>query len=208
MKNKWQGMARGFLIVFLLLFMSGCASIPELKVNYQLPPPSDPLKGKRVVLVVEDNRPAGDFLGQGALKEFKNFSGNLSFSVARHGEAGFKLGPYRVSDMIREAFKRKLENLGMKVSSEKTDGLPQLVLVLNTFFLDLKSRRWVAQMSYDGKLLKNGNVVSTQAISGQGERVKVWGTGAADVVMGELVTDMVNRLDVPGLFKQAKGLGS
>jgi hypothetical protein len=41
-------------------------------------------------------------------------------------------------------------------------------------------------------------------ISGQGERVKLVGKGDADKVMGEVFEDLVNRLDLPRLFQQAR----
>ena len=47
----------------LLAFMGSCATVPELKVKYQLPASSERMKGWKVCLSIEDNRSSGDFLG-------------------------------------------------------------------------------------------------------------------------------------------------
>ena len=84
------------VILLLLTAMISCATIPHLNVEYRLPPKSDELKGKKVSLVFEDRRAVKDILGKGAQKDFKNFSGNISYSLARGKEKGFKIGLYTV----------------------------------------------------------------------------------------------------------------
>ena len=157
MKVINQVITRGLIVFLLSAFMFSCASIPELKVHYQLPPRSDELKGKRVVLVIKDARMTKEILGQGAQKEFKNFSGNFSFSLARYNEPGFKIGIFQVPAMIREAFKRRLENLCLKVLFERSPAEPRLLIVLQEFLLDFQGRKWVAKMSYEARLVKDGN---------------------------------------------------
>jgi hypothetical protein len=70
--------------------------------------------------------------------------------------------------------------------------------------VDLVKKKWTVTMSYEARIIQNGEVLATQIISGQGERVKVVGKGDADKVMGEVFEDLVNRLDVPRLFRQAR----
>ena len=54
MRRKNQMIIRGLLGVLLTVFVVSCASMPELKVLYKLPAPSNDLKGKKVFLAVED----------------------------------------------------------------------------------------------------------------------------------------------------------
>ena len=50
-------------ILFLLVGAVSCATVPELKVNYRLPPKSEVLKSKRVVVGFEDARASKDLMG-------------------------------------------------------------------------------------------------------------------------------------------------
>jgi hypothetical protein len=185
------------------LFIVSCASIPELKVLYQLPPKSDQLKGMSVSLLVEDARKNKEILKQGAKQEFGNFVGNISLSVARHNESGFKIGLFEFAALVKEGFKRRLRNEGLKVIATRSPGEPQLLIVINDFILDLVGRKWKAKMGYEAKLIRDGQTLATQIIEGQGERHKLIGRKEADTVTGEIFTDMVNRLDVVRLFRQA-----
>lgn len=203
MRVIYQVLVNGLLTIVLTLFIVSCASIPELKLHYQLPPPSDQLKGKNVFLEVEDARKTKEILGQGAKQEFGNFVGNISLIVARHKETGFKIGLFKLTAMVKEGFKKRLANAGLKVVAERSPGEPQLLIILNDFVLDLVNRKWIAKMGYEAKLMKDGESLATQIIEGEAERLKLIGRKEADTVTGEIFTDMVNRLDLVKLFRQA-----
>ncbi len=189
-------------IIFFFIAVASCAGVPELKVNYRLPPKSNELKGKKVFLSFEDSRTAKDILGKGAQKEFKGFAGNVTFSVARGKEKGFKMGVYEIPSLFMDVFKRRLEYLGVEVVSERKKGQIEVVIVLKEFLLDLIGRKWVVTMGYEARLLKDQKFLAKQMISGQGERHKVVGRGQAEIVMGDIFTDLVNKLDVKRLFQQ------
>ena len=195
---------RGLLCILLAVFVVSCASIPELKVLYKLPAPSNDLKGKKVFLTVEDARKTKELFDEGAKQEFGNYIGNISLSVARYNEKGFKIGPFQLPAMVKEGFKKSLENAGLEVLPGRSHGELQLLIVINRFILDLVDRTWVAKMSYEAKLIKEGSILAAQIIEGEAERVKVIGRKEADTVTGEIFTDMVNRLDLLRLFRQAK----
>ena len=203
MRGINQVLAKVLVGILSSVFIVSCASIPELKVLYQLPPRSDQLKGKSVFLLVEDARKNKEILKQGAKKEFGNFVGNISLSVARHNESGFKIGLFEFAAMVKEGFKRRLENAGLKVMAKRSPGGPQLLIGINDFTLDLVGRKWKAKMGYEAKLIKDGQTLATQIIEGEGERHKLIGRKEADTVTGEIFTDMVNRLDLVRLFRQA-----
>jgi hypothetical protein len=183
--------------------MVSCASIPELQVLYKLPPPSKQLKGRLVALTVNDARASKAVLGKGAEKEFKGFSGNISLSIGDYNKKEFKVGIFNVPDLMREAFKRKLENSGMEVLPEKTSGKLELMIVLREFSLDLEGREWVAKMSYEARLIKGKATLATQIINGKAERYHLFGRDNADELMGEIFTDVVNAFGLSRLFKQA-----
>ena len=59
-------------------------------------------------------------------------------------------------------------------------------------------------MSYRANLLSNGRLLSKESVSGEAERLKVMGKSDAEKVLGELLTDMVNKLNLVKLFQQAR----
>jgi hypothetical protein len=78
-----------------------------------------------------------------------------------------------------------------------------MVIVLKEMVLDLFNRKWMVSIGYEAQLVKHGKAISKQMINGQAERLKVIGRKQADMVLTELFTDVVNRLDVPRLFQKA-----
>lgn len=199
--NQGCGIMSAILMIFI--FTASCASIPELKVSYQLPPASGQLKGKKVLLKIKDARGNKEDLGKGAKSELPGFSGNFSLSVAKHTEAELNAGIYRVVGMMREGFRRRMENDGLIPVLQESEEVPQLLIVVNEFFLDRVGRDWVFKMSYEARLLKNDEVLSRENISGEGARYNFSGRGAAETVLGEIFTDSVNRLDINKLFQMA-----
>jgi hypothetical protein len=57
-------------------------------------------------------------------------------------------------------------------------------------------------MSYQAGLSKTSGLVAKESVNGSAERLKVMGKSDAEKILGELVTDMVNKLAVAKLFKQ------
>lgn len=192
-----------WLIAFSLFLFASCATVPELNTHYDIPPSTGDLKGKRIALVVEDNRGTRDLLGSGAREEFKYFTGRITFSIARPGEAGFRLGPYDVQGMVKEAFKRRLQWEGVVLANEKDGDAKTLFISIDEMSLDLDGRMWRGKMSYQAKVLSNGRISSKESVSGQAERAKILGRKGADEVMSDMLTDLVNRLDLKRLFKEA-----
>ena len=183
--------------------MVSCATVPELRLNYRLPLESDTLSGKKMSLMFEDNRAEEHILGERAKWEFENFSGNISFSISRGSEPGFKIGVYDLPSLFMEAFKRRMENSGVQVVSGRKRGEIQLVIELKEFLLDLINRKWIVKIGYEAKLARDGEVLASQMISGQAERLKLVGRGQAHTVLGEIFTDLVNKVDLSKLFRQA-----
>jgi hypothetical protein len=58
-------------------------------------------------------------------------------------------------------------------------------------------------MAYEARLSKDGKVLARQIVSGEGERMKIMGREQADIILGEVFTDLVNRVDLDRLFREA-----
>ena len=193
----------GWSILIVISFLCGCSPLPHLKLNYRLPTGTEKLAGRAVFLVIEDERSRSDILGPGAREEFPGFSGNLSFSVARGSDAGFKIGVYELLSLYKEACKRRLENEDIRIVGAKEEGEAELKIVLQEFHLDLVKRTWKVKMAYEAKLIRNGDLLAKQMISAEGERLKLIGQSEADELLSEIFTDTLNKLDVGQLFRQA-----
>ena len=189
-------------IFSLFAFVVSCTTIPQVNVLYRLPPQKTELKDLKVFLSYEDQRANKDFLGPGAKADYKNFSENFSFSIATGTEEGFRIGVFDLPSLILETFKRRLEYSGITVLKEVGGEDAEVVIVLKEFRLDQVSWKWLFEMSYDAKLMKDGRMLTMQTFTGQGERLKLFGTKEADTVVGETYTDLVNQLNVKRLFQQ------
>ena len=202
MKNILQSAKAVIVVFFLFVLMVSCTTIQYIQVDYRLPPEKVDLKGKKVLLTFQDNRNPKDIVGAGAKSDYKNFSKNFSYSLARGTDKGFKIGVFDLPDLFMEAFTNRLENSGLTVLKEKGGEDVELVIVLNEFLLDLVNRTWKFSMAYEARLMKEGELRTKQMKSGEGERLKLLGRKEADIVVGETFTDVVNQLDVERLFQQ------
>ncbi len=198
--NQVPGSCR--VIILFAAFIFACSSIPVLKVNYSLPPFSDDLRGREAFLEILDFRDPKVFLDKEAEKELENFPGNISFSIARHEEPGFKIGYYSPVSMFKEAIKRRLENEGLKILPQRSPDMPELQILLKRFLVQLVDRKWVVKMEYEAQLRKKEKKVASQTIIGQSERFKFVGRSQVDDAIEEIFSDMVNRLDTRMLFKE------
>jgi hypothetical protein len=187
----------------VLFFIQACSSIAYVQLNDRLPAKASALEGKKVFLVVEDERKTEDFAGRGVKREFDNFSETIAYSVKKGTEPALKLGLYDVPSLVREAFRLRVENEGFEIVPEQKDSQVELDFVLQEFSLDLIDRTWKVRFGYEVRLVKNGAVLAKQFATGEAERLKIIGTEQADAVVGDLFADVMNRLNVAKLFRDA-----
>lgn len=190
-------------ILVALFFTQACSSIAYIQLNDRLPAKANALEGRKVFLAVEDERKTKEFAGRGVKREFDNFSETLSYSVRKGTEPPLKLGLYDAPSLVKEAFRLRIENEGVEIVPEKKASQVELVFVLQEFSLDLIDRTWKVRLGYEARLVKNGAVLSKQFATGEAERLKLIGTEQADAVVGDLFADVMNRLNVAKLFRDA-----
>jgi hypothetical protein len=202
MKTMAESRSSGVGILFLLLLMASCATLPYLNLTYRLPSGKSEMTGRRVTLAIEDERRARSILGAGAMEEFGSPE-TISFSIAEEGRPASSLGIYDYPQLLREAFKRRLEHDGIMVASGGEHVEAQISVVIKDLFLDLVNRTWQFRMGYEARLIKNGQILATQSVSGEGERMKIFGRDQAEEVVGEVFTDTLNKLNPRRLLVQA-----
>jgi hypothetical protein len=194
-------------IVSLVILISGCASTDYIHLKYTLPPEAEmALKGKRVYLQFTDARSDNSLFGDQIKKEFRHFTGKFSFTVGQESRDELILGAFDINALFREAFKIRLENQGIEIMDKPHSDDPSLEIVLETFLLDQKENKWTAQLKYQAVLVIDPSLRASQTVSGDAQRLRVPAVGKPGVVLGEIFSDMVNRLNLPELFKKTHQL--
>ena len=189
------------IILVVAVLASFCAAKNFLTVNYQLPRESVELKDARVALRVKDVREDPRIVTPSAKKVLKNFAGHFTLIVAQENKDDRLVGAFSLSSMVREIFKHRLENAGVRIVTEEEIDVPIVEIVLKEFKLDLPNRNWVIQMNYQANLIKQGRVVGGETITGSAERLRVISGKNAEKIIGELVSDVVNRLNLNDFLK-------
>ena len=191
-------------VLILLLSLGACSSKPFLVVQYQLPAKTDTLAGREVLPIVSDLRENNAFLTENAQNSLKAFNDTYSLVAVKEDGSGNLLGIYEVESLMTELFKLRLENMGIRVPPPTSIPDYKLDINLEGFKLDLVGSKWVMQMSYQASLLKDGRQLAMESVSGSAERLKVMGKGDAEKLLSDLMSDMVNKLDLAKLFLQAR----
>ena len=182
---------------------AACASPSVLSVAYRLPPQPAERVSRTVVLEVADERAQKAFLSPSAAAELEGFTGVYALAVTPYGRSEDLKGAYEAAPLFRELMKYRLENAGVTVAASGAAADAQVRFVLREFRLDYGDRKWTTFAGYEVQLLKAGGVAASQAVQGSAERLRIMGKTDAEKLIGELVSDALNRLDVAALFKQA-----
>ncbi len=190
------------LMVITGIFAGACTQSQFLKVHYQLPPERDTLENISVQLSFTDKRRNKAILSHAARKDLPDFTGNFTLVVGPAEEDGKLLGVYDLDTLFKETFRQRLQYAGVKVVEGK-DSNAEIEIALKEFRLDLKTRKWFFNMSYQLDLIKGDKLVASEKINGSAERLKTYGERDANKVISELVTDMINRLDVAAFLRNA-----
>jgi len=193
----------GFLSAGVALLAAACASSSVLSVNYQLPARPSEAIACRVAIVFEDARKNSAFLSPSAREELEEFANVYALTVSRPGRGGELKGAYPLGPLFTEILRYRLEEAGVKVMAAGANADAQFTFVLKEFLLDFGDRKWSAAVAYEGRLMRNGSILSLQAVNGSAERVMWMKKADAEKVIGELVSDTINQMDVSALFKQA-----
>lgn len=191
----------GLLAIGILT--AACASSNVMNVQYQLPALAGGPIPRSVVIVFEDDRKSGAFLTRSAREELEGFSDIYALTVSRPGRGSELKGAYPLGPLFTEILRYRLEDSGVKVVPSGANADAELNLVLKEFQLDFGDRKWSASVAYETRLLKNGTLLSMQAVTGSAERVMFMKKADAEKVVGELVSDAINQMDLAGLFKRA-----
>jgi ABC-type uncharacterized transport system auxiliary subunit len=174
-------------------------------VDYELPPASKQLEGKTVQLRVEDKRETKVIMTQNARQQFKSFNDRYSLAWIKPNTERVLAGEYDLKRLLKTAFEKRLNLMGANIVTERISQEPLLEVTLESFSIDYKGRKWLANVGYRASLTKQGgHPVTSERIRGTAERIRIIGRKGADMVVSDIFTDAINRLDISKLFKNAR----
>jgi hypothetical protein len=203
MKKTIQNVLLFSLVMLIGVLGAGCGTKSYINVNYRLPLSSYDLKGKKVFLEIKDMRSDKAVFGEKAKTKFKNFTGLFLFSLSKGEKKNYVIGAFDLPSLFETAFSRRLENMGIEILTEQKETEPVIEIDLQNFLLDLADRKWVAEISYEARLIKENRLLARETISGNAKRYKLLSQGDVEKVLGEIFTDLVNNLDFRKLFQEA-----
>jgi hypothetical protein len=191
------------MVVLILFILSACASRSYIKVNYQLPGtmPEKPAI-TRIQLKVVDQRSNPDPLSITAREKLNDFNESYMLIMAPKGEDLPVEGVYDLTTLFEKVFRKRLDQMGIQVIDSASLQIPKLEVAVTLFQLDLQDYKWHFKMAYVARLVKDGNVLVKQIVSGQAERFDVPGMDDAGTAVSEVYADLINQLDITSLLSK------
>jgi ABC-type uncharacterized transport system auxiliary subunit len=180
--------------------LAGCASTRTLQVNYHLPAAAAAASQPQMALSIVDKRVDMQILGPGAREILKDFAGRLILVVVTPDQTEQLTAAYDLNTTFYEAFKRRLEQAGVVVLPKGTAADRLLEVHLKEFYLEAIGSKWTLKAAYNAVMLHNDQETANQTASGSAERFKTMGRGEAEKLLSDVVTDMVNKLDIAKLL--------
>jgi uncharacterized lipoprotein YajG len=192
--------------VLLLVATLGCSCAKKsyIDVDYRLPSAADTLAGRTVFVETRDLRSDTEIFNKRAKERFGNFTGLFALSLETTDKQQKVLGAYTLPALFEAAINQRLQKLGVAVASESSPSVPVFQININQFHINLVGQKWMADISYEASLTQDTQLVAREVVTGNAERLKVMGSGGAEKVIGEIFTEMINRLNIERLFQQAK----
>jgi len=192
------------IVVMVCASCCACAKKTYIDVDYHLPSVADTLTGRMVFIETRDLRSDTEIFNKRAKDKFKHFTGLFALSLAMPDDPQKVLGAYTLPMLFEAALEQRLKKLGVGVNTEPSPMVPVFQVKINQFRINLIGQKWQADISYEASLTQDTQLVARESVSGSAERLKVMGSGGAEKVVGEIFTELINRLNIERLFQQAK----
>ena len=190
--------------IFIIVSFSGCAARTYMEVDYHVPNASRDLKGQVVHLKIIDQREAGSILSPNAAYQLPDFSGVYSLAWIMPDQQRILAGEHQLLELFETVFEKRLAALGGGTTDSTLEGIPVLTIALKKVTIDLKDREWKVDINYDAVLSVADHPAAKENIHGSAERVRIMGGKGAETVFSEIFSDIINRLDLIKLFRNAR----
>jgi hypothetical protein len=203
--NQW--VRKLSLIVATILSVAltlSCVGRSYLMVDYTVPAATGQLEGQVIRVQVVDERQDASVLTPAAASQFRDFGNRYSLAFRLPDDQRILAGEHDLTSVLREAFKKRLVQMGASVTFRTGADIPMLTIALTRLTIDLKDRKWIVDIGYEASLSKNDRLVMKENVRGSAERLRVVGRKGADTALSEIFTDITNRLDLVKMFKTAE----
>ena len=154
----------------------------------------------KIQLSVVDQRNNPDPLSITAREKLKDFHESYMLIMAPNGKDFPVEGVYDLKTLFEKVFRKRLDQMGIQVVDSTSLQIPKLEVTVTLFQLDFRDYKWYFKMGYAARLVKDGNVLVIQTISGQAERVDVPGMDDSGTTVSEVYADLINQLDIAALL--------
>lgn len=182
----------------------GCAKKSYIDVDYRLPITGETLTGRTVFIETRDLRSDQEIFNKRAKEHFEYFTGLFTLSLESAPDQQRMLGAYELPALFEQALEQRLMAMGVTVAAAPAAGIPIFQIKINRFHINLVGQKWQADISYEANLSQDTRLVAREVVSGSAERLKMMGAGGAEKVIGEIFSEMINRLNIERLFQQAR----
>lgn len=205
MKLKKEKLAVSIVLAWLISAICfSCAKSPYINIDYRLPGEQQPMiTEKPVSIEAVDVRDDKVILNEKAQKKFDNFSGQFSLNLRESDSQKTPLGNYTLPQLFETAITHRLNKLGVPIADQPSPEALTMQIEINQFQIGLVEGDWLADISYKASLIEHERQIASETVTGSAQRLKGVGRGGAEKVIGEIFTDVVNRLDIEKLFKKA-----
>jgi hypothetical protein len=197
---------RWTLLVFILVTVTllACGGRSYVNVVYQLPEAYKGFPDRPVYLEVSDQRAEADIFSPDAKSAFRHFTGLFSLEVIGTNGGSQMAGAYDLAGLFEEALRERFRRQGVTLLDAPQADADRLMVAVETFRIDLKQHKWIADVGYAVALHKPTGTVLTEKIRGNAERVKLMGKRDIEKVIGEIFSDTVNRLNLKRLLDPSR----
>lgn len=189
---RWAGLwaaAAGILL-------AACAGPQVMNVTYELPPVPVQEPGRAVAISFEDARRETAFLAPSARRELEWFADAFSLTVYHLGRSELR-GAYEAGPLFRALLRERLAAAGIRTAAGSSE---EVRLVLKEFRLDYGERKFKGATAFEVILMRSGEVVRRQSVTGSAERSRIMARSDAEKTVGDLVSEAFNKLDVAALL--------
>ena len=181
-----------------------CAGRTYLIVDYTIPKTTQHLLDQSVRLRIDDQRKNRKIMSPSAAAQFQAFNNRYSLAWITPDKGRLLAGEHNLGALFKRAFEKRLVLMGAETASERDDQAPELAIALEAFNIDLQGQKWVAEVAYLATLTQAGHPITREQIRGNAERIRIIGRKGADMVISDIFTEVVNRLDIAALFRKAE----
>ncbi|MDJ0783589.1 MAG: hypothetical protein QNJ22_16550 [Desulfosarcinaceae bacterium] len=191
-------------MIALVCILAGCGGRSYVNVAYQLPEAYKGFPDQPVYLEVTDARTDADMFTPDAKAAFRHFGGLFSLEIIGVNGASEVAGAYDLAGLFEAALGERLKRQGVTVLDAPQADADRLAVTVDSFRIDLKQHKWLAEVGYAVALHKPSGTIIKEKIRGNAERVKLMGRRDIEKVIGEIFSDTVNRLDLKRLLDPAR----